>query len=163
MCSSSIVVVYLESGHCCWKKMLVHCIFHVILLSLTGYGTPQPWEDTLFFLDLSSVALVEFGRLVLLRNSLWSVFIKYMIRLLSQVIMVTLYQLSVPTDELWESSPVLCLHKQESHRKNLNYKHILGRVVLAQQSTVIRGMHCCDSCLNIIHRAAWMQLHSFWV
>jgi len=70
------------------------------------------------------------------------VFIKNVIRLLSQVIMVTMCQLSVLTDELWESSPMLCLHKQESHRKNLNYKHILGEVVLAQQSNIIRGMHC---------------------
>lgn len=56
--------------------------------------------------------------------------------------MFTMCQLSVPTDELWESSPVLCLHKQESHRKYLNYEHVLGQFVLAQRSSIIRGMHC---------------------
>ena len=64
-----------------------------------------------------------------------------MIRLLSQVV-IAMCQLSVPTDELWESSPVLCLQKQESRRKNLNYKQILGQFVLAQRSRIIRGLHC---------------------
>lgn len=61
---------------------------------------------------------------------------------MSQVVMVTMYQLFVPTDEFWESSPVLCLHKKESHKKNLNYEHILGQFVLAQRSSKIRVMHC---------------------
>lgn len=33
---------------CDWNKMLVRCIFHVILLILIGCNTPQPWENTLF-------------------------------------------------------------------------------------------------------------------
>lgn len=57
---------------------------------------------------------------------------------MSQVILVTMCQLSVPTDELWESSPVLCLHKKKSHKKNLNYERILGQFVLAQRSSIIR-------------------------
>lgn len=66
------------------------------------------------FLSQLQDALVEFERLVLFRNSLWRVFGKNMIRLMSQV-MISMCRLP---NELWESSSGLCLRMQESRRKN---------------------------------------------
>jgi hypothetical protein len=117
--------------------MLVGCILHVVVLSLLGCSDPQLWENNL---SQFQVALVEFGRLVLFRNNFLNVFRKNMIRLLSQV-MITMCQLPAPADELWNSSSVLFLFMQESHRKSRNYKVILGQFFLAQRSNIIRGMH----------------------
>ena len=46
---------------CGWKKMLVHCIFHVILLSLRGCNIPQPWENTLFLRSVFELHWLSLG------------------------------------------------------------------------------------------------------